>query len=425
MSNPSRLKEEQEMKTSKSTLILAFVLLVIVQLVFRGGNLQAGSKSSTFQMISDVICGTGGGAQSASFTLNASAGGQGSPVGPHSSPNFSGGGGWVYTTGPDFVRGDANGDGEVGPGDVVYLLNYLYRGGPPPCPMAAGDANCDGAVGPGDVVYLINYLFRGGPAPCSGKGGQILALASELSYCPGDAEISLLLKTELTQPAFAKASTAISDAVSEIAVVGNFDRDVAMVHLEIDFDPDQVTLLEPALTSLTKDLQLITGTQDGTQKIGIVDLSGKNSAPAGEGALVKLRAKGDDLSSIKIRKAILIDRDAMRFDLELSGELELEVAKGSDSRPEDFSLSQNYPNPFNPQTSIRYALPQDAQVRLVIYNLLGRKVKTLVDERQSAGHKTVWWDGKDEKGDPAASGVYFYRIDADQFSEVKKMMLVK
>jgi hypothetical protein len=64
-----------------------------------------------------------------------------------------------------YVCGDANADGEVGPGDVVFLLNYLYRFGPTPCPQAAGDANSDGAVGPGDVVYLINYLFREGPPP--------------------------------------------------------------------------------------------------------------------------------------------------------------------------------------------------------------------------------------------------------------------
>ena len=51
-------------------------------------------------------------------------------------------------------------------GDLVYLINYLYRGGPPPDPLAAGDANCDGKVDVGDVVYLINYLFKGGPPPC-------------------------------------------------------------------------------------------------------------------------------------------------------------------------------------------------------------------------------------------------------------------
>lgn len=96
-----------------------------------------------------------------------------------------------------------------------------------------------------------------------------------------------------------------------------------------------------------------------------------------------------------------------------------------ESTLQHFSLSQNYPNPFNPQTSIRYALPQDAQVRLIIYNILGKKVKTLVDELQSAGYKTAWWDGKDEKGDLVASGVYLYRLEADKFSEVKKMLLVK
>jgi hypothetical protein len=64
-----------------------------------------------------------------------------------------------------YVPGDANGDGELGPGDVVYLINYLFRDGFPPDPMEAGDCNGDGSVEPGDVVYMINYLFRDGPPP--------------------------------------------------------------------------------------------------------------------------------------------------------------------------------------------------------------------------------------------------------------------
>ena len=67
---------------------------------------------------------------------------------------------WLQT-----IPGDANGDWTVGAGDVVYLLNYLFRGGAPPVPLEAGDCNGDGAVGAGDVVYLLNYLFRGGPPP--------------------------------------------------------------------------------------------------------------------------------------------------------------------------------------------------------------------------------------------------------------------
>jgi len=64
------------------------------------------------------------------------------------------------------LRGDANGDGKVSVSDVVYLINYLFKGGPAPNPLWVGDANCDGKITVSDVIYLINYLFKGGPPPC-------------------------------------------------------------------------------------------------------------------------------------------------------------------------------------------------------------------------------------------------------------------
>jgi len=64
------------------------------------------------------------------------------------------------------VCGDANGDGIVNSADVVYLINYLFKGGPAPIPLEAGDVTCDGTINSADVVYLINYLFKGGPPPC-------------------------------------------------------------------------------------------------------------------------------------------------------------------------------------------------------------------------------------------------------------------
>ncbi len=65
-----------------------------------------------------------------------------------------------------FTCGDANGDKIINVGDAVYLIGYIFRGGPAPNPLAAGDANCDGPINVGDAVYLISYIFRGGPAPC-------------------------------------------------------------------------------------------------------------------------------------------------------------------------------------------------------------------------------------------------------------------
>jgi hypothetical protein len=91
------------------------------------------------------------------------------------------------------------------------------------------------------------------------------------------------------------------------------------------------------------------------------------------------------------------------------------------------SLFQNYPNPFNPITIIRYSLndPQPIQTTLKLYNILGREVRELVNTRQGNGNYQVNWDGKDNKGKEVASGIYFYQLQADNYTETKKLLLIK
>ena len=93
--------------------------------------------------------------------------------------------------------------------------------------------------------------------------------------------------------------------------------------------------------------------------------------------------------------------------------------------PTAFGLDQNYPNPFNPSTTIRFALPKDAQVSLKIYDVLGREVRTLVNARVTAGYQQVIWDGRNGLGAQVASGMYIYRITAGEFISTKKMMMLK
>ena len=88
--------------------------------------------------------------------------------------------------------------------------------------------------------------------------------------------------------------------------------------------------------------------------------------------------------------------------------------------PNAFSLKQNYPNPFNPSTDISFALPVATNVKLEIFNILGQKLITLIEQRLPAGNHTITWDGSD-----FASGVYLYRLKAGDFVETKKMMLIK
>ena len=88
-------------------------------------------------------------------------------------------------------------------------------------------------------------------------------------------------------------------------------------------------------------------------------------------------------------------------------------------------LGNNYPNPFNPSTTIEYAVPQSGNVTIDIYNLVGQRIKTLVDDAFSAGRYKTVWDGKDNAGVNVSSGIYFYSISSGNVSIVKKMVLIK
>ncbi len=96
-----------------------------------------------------------------------------------------------------------------------------------------------------------------------------------------------------------------------------------------------------------------------------------------------------------------------------------------DELPAATALFQNQPNPFNPATEIVYSLHRDAHVELVVYNVSGQKVITLVDQHQRAGRRSVFWEGRNRGGSPVASGVYFYRLTAGDFVQTRKMVLLR
>ena len=101
------------------------------------------------------------------------------------------------------------------------------------------------------------------------------------------------------------------------------------------------------------------------------------------------------------------------------------VNNRSETFPQGFALEQNSPNPFNPVTSLRYDLPEDGLVNITIYDMMGRKVKTLVNNPQTAGYKSIKWNATNDRNEPVSAGLYLYTIQAGELRQTKKMVLLK
>ncbi|HEX9654825.1 MAG TPA: S8 family serine peptidase [bacterium] len=210
------------------------------------------------------------------------------------------------------------------------------------------------------------------------------------------------------------------------------------------FFPQQEERMKPDFAAL--DGGLITGAGDFGQEFpagsGNIRFFGTSAAAphaAGVGALIL--SANPNLTPTQVRNALInsaVDLGtpgadntfgAGRIDAFAAVQLVVGVEDGDGSNlPAQFSLAQNYPNPFNPTTLIQYSLPAahgNGLVSLEIYNLLGQKVRTLVNAPQLAGMHQVEWDGLNDAGKSAGSGLFLYRMQAGEFVETRKMALVR
>jgi hypothetical protein len=93
--------------------------------------------------------------------------------------------------------------------------------------------------------------------------------------------------------------------------------------------------------------------------------------------------------------------------------------------PDEFALHQNYPNPFNPVTTIQFDIPIETHVNLIVYDILGREVKTMLNQTEQPGYKSIRWNGRNNFGQKVSAGMYFYRLETTGFVKVHKMILLK
>jgi hypothetical protein len=113
--------------------------------------------------------------------------------------------------------------------------------------------------------------------------------------------------------------------------------------------------------------------------------------------------------------------DIWNIKIDVSGTMSLD----GELIPNMYALHQNYPNPFNPTTTLRYDLPEDALVNITIYDMMGRVVSNLVSSQQNAGYKSIQWDATNNQGQQVSAGLYLYTIQAGDYNQSKKMVLLK
>jgi len=282
------------------------------------------------------------------------------------------------------ICGDANASGFVDIDDPVYLIRYIFTGGTPP--LSISDVDCSGGIDIDDIVYLINYVFQGGPAPCEGcETGQLG------KNVVGSAEIVIN-----------------HDDGSQVISLGS-EKSVKAVQLDFVVDGDFENI---EVHSLVDGIDAFYGNVDGVFRVGLFDLYGRNMIDPICGDIVRIT--NADRRELRLVDAVIVAESGGHLQAKIEGNGSSEIL------PHDFALDQNYPNPFNPTTTISFSLPEAGNVKLDIYNIMGQTVATLVDEYRQAGtHEVIW------NANGIASGVYFYRLTAGEFTDTKRMLLLK
>jgi hypothetical protein len=164
-------------------------------------------------------------------------------------------------------------------------------------------------------------------------------------------------------------------------------------------------------------IRVFSGTVGKQFRVGLVDLGGQTMIPNGVDEILRIETRGE--GSLELSNTITI--------AEGGGKIPTSVrrARSESTLPRKLTLDQNVPNPFNPTTVISFSLPEAAHVTLDVYNIMGQRVATLLEERMAAGRHTVTWNGRTHDGRQATSGVYLYKIVAGSHTETRKMLLLK
>jgi hypothetical protein len=277
--------------------------------------------------------------------------------------------------------GDANGDLTVNVLDVVSTVSYILGQNPQPFIFAAADVNHDSTINVLDLVGIINIILHP-------SGSTVATLSKSTS---GGARL------DLNGNAITLTSSATVSAI-QFKLQGKGLKD-------LQFTPDpSIAQFEAASNALG----------DSARVFVIYNLKGTT---LGNGTYTLGRFSTlPPLASLT--EGVVADAQGKNIVTSI-------YENGQPLIPQVYYLNQNFPNPFNMSTRIQFGVPAQTKVKIVLYNVLGQKVRTYDLGERVPGRYDITWDGMNERGKAVSSGIYFYRFESDKFTQTKKLVLIK
>ncbi len=280
---------------------------------------------------------------------------------------------------PPYTPGDIMANGDIDIADLIYLVMFMFNDGPDLPIHDAADVNGT-CTGPNiaDLTYLVFFMFQEGPPP---QCGCVTGGAPKIA---ANADVVL--------------SSSFANGITSITVNSSITLRGLQLELSATGEPQ----------NLLGQWDIVHGFSDGLLRVGLLDLDGGDQLAIGSHTILEIPGQCEILSGV------ISDQNHQDW--------QAVVRSKGVAVPDGFALLGNYPNPFNPSTEISFSLGMAADVRLEVYNIVGQLVTTLVNEHLEAGTHSVTWSATATQ---TASGVYFYRLSADDFSETRKMLLLK
>ena len=346
----------------------------------------------------------------------------------------------VYVLDPTAALGSANhitpADLEIGDSLAVALLDSAVNG-----KLQAGirgDVNLDARVSILDAIQLVRIILGRDPAPADSSTAFHIADANGIdgiNVADVIAQVNIILGiTPGPTKVIAGAPVTVSlgavqvtpDGRSVIPVYLSDPGSIAGAQGVLQFDPSVVEIGTPQLAAPRDGLNVDSFVKDGTLRFVVYDTraAGRIAQPDGPMLLIPVTDVTGEQVSLTLSGVHLANRSAQSIPV-TAGNMSVSLSSKVDI-PQSFGLRNASPNPFNPATTIAYDVPQQAHIRLTVYNLLGQEVVRLVDTAQSPGRYQAVWNSTNAQGRTVASGVYVYRLTSSTgFTQAHRMTLLK